>query len=339
MIALILAVIWCGALWRLWMALRRPSTHRNLLANAAVGMAVATTLYLLRDDLDSQLGIPNLSLLLMRIVGIYAGMTGLLYLREVGSFGPRRRLIVGISVTAMGLLAVAWVFTPIHATQLSDIATLPRGWATVYGAVLYLYAAWVFTVCARTAFQHAREVRRTDPAGAAATALIAAASVVALLIIVLFLGNLLAGRPWLHSIRTALVPIPAVLLIVGVVAIPLAAPVIRWFSARATIRRTEPLWNALVSHHPEVQLPMPATSQFSRTLRAERRLIEIADSLEQHTTPRARSIPELAHAVLAPPDTHGEPARSVLLRIDDSPWPAPVLRLADAITDLTERRP
>lgn len=331
-------LLWTGALWRVRMARLYPSRHRRLMAQAAAGMAAATTLYLYRDALDALLGVPNLALLLMRIVGIFAGMSGLLYLRDIRPAGLGRAAIVQTALAAMVVVTVAWALSPLHDRPLSDIATLPRGWPTVYGAVLYLYGAFVFAICAQVGIQHAKATRTTDPAGAAATALIAAASISALAIILLFLGNLLAGRPWLHTLRTALVPLPAVLMILGYIAIPLVAPVIRWMTARATIRRTRGLWEALVAQHPAVELPLPVTTRFSRALRAERRLIEISDSLEQHTITNVHSLGGLAQAVVHPPAEHGQSARSVLLSVDRSPWPTPVLHLADALDHLQGKR-
>lgn len=339
MTEIILVLIWAGAAYRVHMALRRRARHRTLLAVSALGMAAATTLYLGREGLDNWLGVPNVSLLLMRVVGMCAGMTGLLYLQDVRGDGPSIPAIQRTAAASIVTVVIAWIFAPLHQEQLHDIATLPLGWATVYGAVLYFYGAFVFAVCTKVAIAHVRETRHTDPAGAVSTSLIALASVVAIVIIVLFLGNLVAGRPWLHALRTTLVPLPAVLMILGWVAIPLVAPLIRWIAASTTIRRTERLWSALVSRHPEVRLPLPASTHFSRPLRAERKLIEIADSLEHHTIEPARSLLELAQAVTNPPVPGGESARIALMRLDRAPWPRPVLHLADAVSTLKASHP
>ncbi len=332
----ILGLLWVGAAYRGLMAVRMGTRHRRLLAVAAIGLAAATTLFVLRDPLDRIVGVPNLSLLGMRVVGITAGAAGLLWLESRTVSSRRSRGVIFVTAAAIVLLVIAWGLSPIHDAQLTDIATLERGWPTVYGGVLYLYAGYVFAVVGWVALRHVRDIRHTDPAGAFSTGFIAAASVTALILIVLFLINLLIGRPWLHTLRTVLVPAPAVLMITGYVAIPLVAPLIQRLAAAKTIRRTRTLWSALVDRHPEVRLPLPATAKFSQPLLAQRRLIEISDSLEQHTIADARSMSELGAAILTKPVPEGESARSALLRLDPGPWPTPVLHLADAVSHSKE---
>jgi hypothetical protein len=70
---------------------------------------------------------------------------------------------------------------------------------------------------------------------------------------------------------------------------------------------------------------------------AQRQLIEVSDALEEHWVSSVQSLEALAVALRSPQAIgNSQNAKDVLLALDDTPWPAPLLHLSDAVTRTRE---
>lgn len=341
---LAVAALWGTAGYRVYLARRRPAAWRNALALSVTSIAAAATGHLVRARLDEWLGLANVTNLGSRLalcIAVASAQLYLLEIRESDASRPRRRRIT-VAAAAMAALSVAaWALAPIHDAELVDLADAPRHPASaIYAVMIYLYVAWFQVDLARFSLHNVKAARTKDPPAAVAVALIGASACAAIALLLAWTAHNLSEQllasptPVLDRLAAGLFPVPIALLATGLLALPLLPRVAHRVAARRLVLRLDPLWHALVSRHPHVYLP-PRQDRFRQLLdprlAAQRRLIEISDALEEHGVEPPRTLHELARAVDARPAQSDLTAKDALVRLDDAPWPQPLIDLSKAL--------
>jgi hypothetical protein len=345
-ITVLLAVgaLWGTAGYRVHLAHRRPAAWRTALALSVASIAAAATGHLVRTRLDEWLGLPNVTNLGSRLalcVAVASAQLYLLEIREPDASRPHRRRITVAAAVMAAVSVAAWTVAPIHAVELADLADAPRHPASaIYAVTIYLYVAWFQVDLARFSHHNVKAARAADPPAAVAVALIGASAYAAIALLLAWTAHNLSEQlldrptPVLDRLAAGLFPVPIALLALGLLALPLLPQVAHRLAARRLVLRLDPLWHVLVSRHPHVYLP-PRQDRLWQALdprlAAQRRLIEISDALEEHRVEPPLTIHELAKAVDAPSAQGDLTAKDALVRLDDAPWPQPLIHLSEAL--------
>lgn len=346
------AVLWSAAAYRGALAVQKPATWRTSMAVSVAAVAAATTAHVNRLDIDAALGQPNATNLGSRLALCLAVAGGQLYqldTRQPGAPTSKRRRILLAGTATAAVSVIAWFAAPIHTVELADLANAPRHPASlVYAVSIYLYLLWFQIDMAQYAHRSYRSAKATDPPAAAAVALLGASAWCGAAVLLIWIAHSGAAQvlgiptPLLDQVSGALFPIALSLYAAGLLMLPLLPALAHRLAARRLAMQLDPLWQLALRHHPHVQLPL-RQDRLTRTLDprlvAQRRLIEISDALEEHHVAPARTMPELAHAIAAPPVAphDGISAKEALTALDSAPWPQPLITLSTTLK--SARRP
>ena len=340
---LALAILWAAVVHRIYLLRRYGlASWRVYLLIAVAALALATTFHFYRTDLDVLLGVPSLAGLVDRVVLTISWVAVQLYVLDLRRLDGRthqrgretRLLIAAVVIVAM---VISWFAIPVHHTDVTDLTPYAREPAVlVYTAGFYVYVVWLLVDLGSFAGSRMRAIRRSDPFGAVAGALIAfacALGVVVMGLYVAYVAMAFVGHRYSSLDRwgTLLFPVPMALLALGLLLIPMGPRLARWTRARRELREIEDLWAYLVSARPSVHLNRG--DGLSRSLAApgavlQRRLIETADALADVDVPIAvPAAPEaLADALCRPlPRGEGRPAADVLKALSQDHQEAEVL--------------
>lgn len=350
---LTVAALWGAGAYRGVRARRRPATWRTALAVSVVALAIAATAHFNRIRLDEWLNISNVTNLGSRLALCVAVASAQIYLlgtRHSDIPDGQRRTIYAVSAATAATSSAAWLAAPIHTVELADLGEAPRHLASfVYIVTIYLYLAWFEVGVARYAHQSFRSARSTDPPAAVAIALIGASAWSGIAVLLMWTTHSsvaqIVGRstPYLDRMATLLFPVPLTLFASGLLALPALPALAHRLAARRLTVRLDPLWRLIVNQHPHVHLPLRQdriTQVLDPRLKAQRRLIEISDGLEEHQVAMPTTLMELAGAMGKPlarmPGAVS--AKDALTQLDRAPWPRPLISLSDALRS-AERSP
>lgn len=346
-------ILWAAASYRTLRAIRNPRWWRAWLSVSLAALALAATAHPFRGRLDLALGIPNLtnlagrSLLCLAVVGAQFYLGGV---KGPDAAGPGRTRIVAVGAAAVCVSCASWAMAPIHDVELLDLGIAPRHAATlVYAVTVYVYLAWFLLDLWNYARRTYRAARSQDPPAAAVIALIAASIVAGLLTLSAWTADASVSQVLgvrssvLDSVAAVLFPVAMTLFALGMFSLPVAAIVSHQLAARRLSQQLEPLWEAVLSTHPEVAL---SSGRYQRIpglglrWKAQRRLIEVCDGLEAHKVASVGSLDELASALRAPTShaAHDLSAKDVLVQLDGTPWPQPLVDLSTAMSRQRQAR-
>ena len=345
-----LLAMWAAAAYRIGVALRQPVTRRIEFAIWVTFVAAAATGYAVRPQLDAAVGIPNITNLGSRVALCIAIATGQLFLRDMRSAKPSprgRHWILAASLVTAAISVITWCVAPLHDAEHLDLATIHPSIATwLYAVAIYVYAGWAVIVTTTYVSRNLDALRRTDPPAAVAAFLVRASGWTGVPVLMLWAVHVTLAQltgvsePYLERISSTLFPLSLALMGAGLLMIPLL-PVMQ--HRRNALRLTvslQPLWETLLSQHPEVRLPrrgLPMTRWLKPRITAQRQLIEVSDALEEHWVFSVQSLEALAVALRSPQAIgSSQNAKDVLLALDRTPWPAPLLHLSDAVTRTRE---
>lgn len=340
-----LLAMWSAAVYRIGVALRQPATRRTEFAIWVTLVASAATGYALRPQLDAAVGIPNITNLGSRIALCIAIAAGQLFLRDMRSAEPNprgRQWIFAASVVTAAISIIAWCMAPLHDTEHLDLATVHPSIATwLYAVAIYVYDGWAVIVTTTYVSRNLDALRRTDPPAAVAAFLVRASGWTGVPVLVLWAVHVTvaqvtgAPEPYLEQVSSVLFPISLALMGAGLLMIPLLPVMQHCRKARRMSGNLQPLWETLLTQHPEVRLPhrgLPVAAPFRPRIIAQRQLIEVSDAMEEHWVSSVQSLDALAVALRSPqPIGSSQNAKDVLLALDHSPWPDPLLHLSDAV--------
>ncbi len=345
-----LFAMWSAAVYRVGVALRQPATHRTEFAVWVTFVAAAATGYAARPQLDAAVGIPNVTNLGSRLALCIAIAAGQLFLRDMRSPKPNphgRHWILAASVATAAISVISWSLAPLHDAEHLDLATVDPSIATwLYAVAIYVYDGWAVVVTTRYVSRNLDALRRTDPPAAVAAFLVRASGWTGVPVLMLWAVHVtlaqVAGvpEPYLERVSAVLFPVSLALMGAGLLMIPLLPVMQHRRTALRLSGSLQPLWETLLIHHPEVRLPRRGplmAGWLTPRITAQRQLIEVSDALEEHWVPRVESIEALAVAVRSPQAVGStQTAKDVLLALDQTPWPGPLLHLSDAITRTRE---
>ena len=344
---LVLAGLIAAAAYRVVLAVRQPAPWRTAMATALTLLAFASTMSLTAFHVDAATGVANGANLASRLALIAAVVAAQTYLGDTrAETRPARHRHQTVGVLAGVATIGAWVAAPIHEGTLEALANAPAHPASlIYTLVLYLHTGWFLSGLTKYAHHEYAALARLDPPAARAVLLIGAAGWTGIPVLALFAlrATLVqtTDRPWpeLDDLTTTVFPVPLALFAAGVGLLPLLPVLQHRKEARALARRVEALWRELIAQHPHLRLPR-AHSRVLQTLAprlvARRRLIEIADALEERRVPHAtadlRELASYLTSTISAAPGRTMIAKDVLSTLDTAPWPAPLLHLADAMT-------
>ncbi len=344
--------LWSATAYRAHLARTKPAAWRTALTLGVGALAVAATGHFKRARLDEWLGIPNATNLGSRFALCVAVASAQIYLLETrqpdATVARRRAIYAGAAATGL-VSVIAWVSAPIHAVELPDLADAPRHPASlVYAVTIYLYLAWFQVDLARYAHRSFRAARESDPPAAAAIALIGASAWAGCLVLLTWTAHSTATQvldrptPLLDRLTTVMFPIPLTLFAVGLLTLPVTPAISHRLAARRLTMRLDPLWQAILNQHPHVHLPLGQSRVrqiLDPRLCAQRRLIEIADGLEEHHVESPGTMHELARAIASPSMPGGRlTAKDALAQLNRSPWPEPLISLSEALEGTRQQR-
>jgi Family of unknown function (DUF6545) len=345
-----LLAMWSAAAYRIGVALRQPATRRTEFAIWVTFVAAAATGYALRPQIDAAVGIPNITNLGSRIALCIAIAAGQLFLRDMRSAKPNprgRHWILASSLVTAAISVIAWCVAPLHDAEHLDLATVHPSIATwLYAVAIYVYAGWAVIVTTTYVSRNLDALRRTDPPAAVAAFLVRASGWTGVPVLILWGAHVTvaqatrAPEPYLERVSSVLFPVSLALMGAGLLMIPLLPVMQHHRNARRMSGNLQPLWETLLTQHPEVRLPrrgLPMAGWLRPRITAQRQLIEVSDALEEHWVSSIASLEALAAALRSPQAIgSSQNAKDVLLALDHTPWPAPLLHLSDAVTRTRE---
>ena len=341
-----LVLLWASAAYRIWLTVKSPhALWRTSFTISTVTVALAVTLHLYRATLDAALGIPNVAGLGVHLVFAVGLAWVHIYLETLRHEHPDPGRIHGhlvVGVVAAGVMTVTWVLSPIHGAEYENLAAAPGNPAlAVYHLSFYGYMIISLISIARFCAHEARPRRHAALTRRFSLALIGVACVSSVPVMVLYALSAVLPAATTHPgqvygrLGDAIFPWPLMVLSLGILAlwtmpwcVDLAAAERRW-------RTLRPLWEHLVSRHPEVHLSLHAPVRLPlgrRQLRERRVIIEINDAL-RHETVEAHpgSGPVALGAALACQTLGPTQARDVLdPTVDETGGLEQLLRLARA---------
>ncbi len=256
---LALAILWAAVAHRVYLLRRYGlASWRVYLLVAVAALALATTFHFYRTDLDVLLGVPSLTGLVDRVVLTISWVAVQLYvldLRRLDGRTHRRGRETRLLIAAVVILAmvISWFAIPVHHADVTDLTPYAREPAVlVYTAGFYVYVVWLLVDLGSFAASRMRAIRRSDPFGAVAGALIAfacALGVVVLGLYVAYVATAFVGHRYSSLDRwgTLLFPMPMALLALGLLLIPMGPRLARWTRERRELRGIEDsgrIWSA-----------------------------------------------------------------------------------------------
>lgn len=291
--AVLIVLLWLAVVWRVWLTLRADVTHARRSLTVGLGFFAATaTAWVYGHAINSQVGVPNLSTLLVRLalgacwIASQSFVVRFLYAR-LGPESPARprRWVIVTTVFMMGSCAVLWALAPLHDDELQTLDAAADVWTTLLIVISY---AWVSVLLAELMIASIRAFRvmRADPPGRVSAVFLGLTGLLGLIGIallalerVLFIG---ADAPSVFGVAGgAVMPVVAATTALGMLAVPALEWVLAQVAARRQIRALQPSWLTVCRQRPELIVRLPRwTHIMDAPLVAERMRIELADAAD-----------------------------------------------------------
>ena len=321
----VVALVGAAAIYRIVFSVTRERTvWRTTFTICTVGVAIAAVLTYYGDRMDQALQVWNLSKLLLHLVLVVTAAATMVYVATLKSPDYSGRAVVVPVVAATGVAALqvaSWLAAPVHTQPLPSFTGISQNLSvTVFNGS---FVAMLLTSTLTTAhFCVARAVSRHDLTRTISLSLTGGACIAGALVFTLYAvvvvvsySNPARGTE-IMAFSDALLPLVLIVLALGTLALLLAPGILQFTAAYRTWRSLRPLWQDMISRHPQVHLDTTLSGTPLRRLqnRVQRAVVESYDALRLTRVPLTSEagVEELSQALLQPGRTGSCTATEVL---------------------------